>query len=57
MESLLTPSETADFLGVAEATLTHWRYKRSGPPSYKVGRHIRYRASEVEAWLSEQVSR
>jgi excisionase family DNA binding protein len=52
-ERLETMQEIADFLGVPVATMRAWRNQRRGPVSYKVGRHVRYRRSEVEAWLNE----
>ena len=51
-ERLLTVEELADWLGVPVATIYGWRYRRSGPPSYKVGRHVRFRHTDVEAWLA-----
>jgi excisionase family DNA binding protein len=48
------PLEVADILKVPLTTLYQWRYKGIGPPSIRVGRHIRYRWADVEAWLEEQ---
>jgi excisionase family DNA binding protein len=48
------PKELSVYLGVPVATLDAWRYKGVGPRFMKVGRHVRYRAEDVEAWLSEQ---
>jgi hypothetical protein len=31
-----------------------WRFKRIGPPGFKVGRTTKYAAADVEAWLAEQ---
>lgn len=50
-ERLLTIAEVADFLGVPVGTLYQWRHKRTGPKGIRVGRHVRYRPLEVEAWL------
>lgn len=44
----------AAYLGVPESTLYAWRYRGIGPRSIKVGRHIRYRDEDVEAWLDER---
>jgi hypothetical protein len=41
-DRLWTPAETAELLGVPIKTLHQWRYFRAGPPSFKVGRHLRY---------------
>jgi excisionase family DNA binding protein len=48
------PLEVADILKVPLTTLYQWRYKGIGPPSIRVGRHIRYRWADVEAWLEER---
>lgn len=32
-------------------TLYGWRHRGEGPPGYRVGRHVRYRRSAVDAWL------
>ena len=56
MEPLLTPQEVADCLGLPKSTLYQWHHRNSGPPVLKVGRHLRYRASDVESWLTERGS-
>jgi excisionase family DNA binding protein len=53
-ERLMAPREVANLLGVSVDTLYAWRYRRVGPPALKVGRHLRYRPSEVAAWLDGQ---
>jgi len=47
----MTTPELAAFLGVPIATLRKWRREGVGPRAFKVGRHLRYRCSDVEAWL------
>ena len=54
VEPLLTPPEVARWLQVPVPTLYRWRYLRGGPQAVRVGRHLRYRRSEVERWLHEQ---
>ena len=49
-----TPKEVAEYLGVPEATLKQWRYLGTGPAFIRVGRHVRYRWAEVEAYLRAQ---
>jgi predicted DNA-binding transcriptional regulator AlpA len=39
-------------LGISSVTATKWRAKAAGPPFIKVGRLIRYRRADVEAWLA-----
>ena len=38
-------------LGVARSTLQSWRYSGRGPRWIKLGRLIRYRVSDVDAYL------
>ena len=38
-------------LGISSVTATKWRANASGPPFIKVGRLVRYRRADVEAWL------
>jgi excisionase family DNA binding protein len=51
MEDLLKDHEAAGYLKVPVGTLANWRYQGKGPRFVKVGRHVRYRRSDVEAWL------
>jgi predicted DNA-binding transcriptional regulator AlpA len=39
-------------LGISPVTATKWRAKAAGPPFIKVGRLMRYRRADVEAWLA-----
>lgn len=50
-DALLSPQQVADYLGVPVATVYRWRYEGTGPRGMKVGKHVRYRRAEVEAWL------
>jgi excisionase family DNA binding protein len=54
--SLWSIQETASYLRLPIGTLYQWRYRRTGPKSYKVGRHVRYDPAEVRAWLVKQAS-
>jgi excisionase family DNA binding protein len=49
---LLSPEELAAYLAVPLATVYRWRSRGDGPASYRVGRHVRYKLEDVEAWLS-----
>ncbi len=46
--------ETATFLGVPPKTLYQWRYTATGPPSHRIGRHVRYDPAEVRSWVRAQ---
>jgi excisionase family DNA binding protein len=51
---LLSPAELAAYLGVPLATVYRWRSRREGPCGIRVGRHVRYRVTDVERWLDDQ---
>lgn len=53
-ERLLTIQEVADYLGIPRGTLYAWRYKGEGPRGFRVGKHVRFRAEDIEAWLADQ---
>lgn len=54
-EALVTQAELAQYLGVPETTLEQWRSRGGGPDYVKVGaRHVRYRLSEVNAWMDAE---
>lgn len=48
---LLGEKELAALLAVSRSTLQSWRYSGKGPRYIKVGRLIRYRSSDVDAFL------
>lgn len=51
MRKMLSPDEVADFYSIPVQTLYEWRKKKYGPPARKVGKHLRYKADEVETWF------
>lgn len=51
---LWTTEMLADHLRVPVATIYNWRWAGKGPRAIRVGRHLRYRRSDVEAWLEQQ---
>ena len=58
---LLTSKEVARLIGIKENTLRLWRSQGRGPRYLKAGdtpqSEVRYRASDVEAWVQEKVNR
>lgn len=50
-ERMLTGAEAADKLGVSTGTLSQWRHRGTGPGYYKLGSGVRYKASDLAAWL------
>ncbi|MDP3983703.1 MAG: helix-turn-helix domain-containing protein [Acidimicrobiia bacterium] len=55
IDRLLTPGELAVYLDVPLTTLYAWRYRGEGPAGFRVGKHLRYRWSDIEHWISERV--
>ena len=51
---MFTQAALAEKFEIPEATLVHWRYKGIGPAYLKIGRHVRYRESDVNKWLEAQ---
>ncbi|MER5351800.1 helix-turn-helix domain-containing protein [Kitasatospora sp. NPDC002551] len=50
----LTPEDVASLFAVPLETLYQWRRKRTGPPAFRVGRHLRYHPDAVAQWVTEQ---
>lgn len=53
---LMTAEEVSAYLVIPVATLYAWRSRGQGPVGHRVGRHLRYRLSDVDAWLNDQPS-
>ena len=50
---VLTLSQLATQLGVTVQTLYDLRSQGRGPRGFRVGRELRFRVSEVDAWLAQ----
>lgn len=48
---LLTPDQAAAYLQLPVRQLQTWRYLHTGPAYIKAGRAVRYRRSDLDAWL------
>ncbi|MFN0262256.1 helix-turn-helix transcriptional regulator [Tepidamorphus sp. 3E244] len=53
IDRLLREAEVADHLGIPKRTIQAWRLRGEGPPFFKLGRAVRYRHSDLEAWLAD----
>ncbi|MHB1063856.1 MAG: helix-turn-helix transcriptional regulator [Georgenia sp.] len=51
LEPVLTTSELAAHLGVPVQTIHDLRHSGRGPRGIRVGRELRFRLSEIQAWL------
>lgn len=57
-DRLLTTPQTAQMLGLSRGTLEHWRIATrydEGLPWVRVGSLVRYRLSDVMAWIESRV--
>ena len=53
---LMTPEQVAEYLGLEVETLNVWRCtKRYNLPYTKIGRLVRYRAEDVEAFVTSRI--
>lgn len=52
-ERLLSASEAAKLLGIHPVTLLKWA-RRKTIPSFRIGRKVAFRVSELEAWLKKR---
>ncbi len=55
LDRLLSVEDLAAYLDIPVATIYAWRYRRQGPPGFRVGRHLRFRREDVERWISERL--
>ena len=51
-DELLTTMDLSDETKIPARTFDQWRYLGRGPKFLKVGGHVRYRRSDVDAWLA-----
>jgi predicted DNA-binding transcriptional regulator AlpA len=55
MQPLLTQRQAAELLCLSERTLERFRVSGIGPKFVRLGKSVRYRAGDVEAWLASRV--
>ncbi|MFC9479475.1 helix-turn-helix transcriptional regulator [Streptomyces griseus] len=48
----LTPEDIAALLSVPLETVYAWRKKHTGPPGFRIGKHLRYDPTAVHAWIN-----
>jgi predicted DNA-binding transcriptional regulator AlpA len=49
----LTTDEVAEICRTSVETVRFWRWKSTGPKSFKVGRRVLYAVEDVDAWLED----
>jgi len=50
----ISPEQLAAELNIPVKTLYQWRYRGTGPRAHRIGKHVRYRRRDIEAWLATQ---
>lgn len=48
---IMTVGQAASYLGLAVSTLNKWRCHGGGPVFIKMGRAVRYRAEDLDAFM------
>lgn len=55
-EPLGEPEEVTEYLRLPSVrTLYEWNYRGVGPKAIEVGRHLRYRWTDVDSWLESRI--
>ncbi|MFB7311128.1 helix-turn-helix transcriptional regulator [Streptomyces sp. NPDC056192] len=52
----LTPDDIAEIFGVPLETVYQWRKRRTGPPGFRIGKHVRYDPAEVQTYVRQRKS-
>jgi predicted DNA-binding transcriptional regulator AlpA len=55
MQPLLNQRQASEMLALSERTLERMRVTGLGPKHVRLGRSIRYRLADLEAWIASQV--
>lgn len=55
-DELMTTQQVATYLGVPIATIYQWRTRGLGPRASRIGRHLRWRRSEVDGWVEQRAA-
>ncbi|MCX6608505.1 MAG: helix-turn-helix domain-containing protein [Acidobacteria bacterium] len=50
-DDILNQVEVAQMLKVSTMTVRRWRYARTGPAFFKLGKLVRYRRAAVVNWV------
>ncbi|MEI2811964.1 MAG: helix-turn-helix domain-containing protein [Nocardioides sp.] len=54
LEPLIGVEELAEYLGAPVQTIYDWRLSGRAPRAYKFGKHLRFAASDIAAWLEQR---
>lgn len=54
-DQYLTPEDLVTLLKLPSVeTVYRWRKQRTGPPGFRVGKHLRYDPAVVAAWITQR---
>jgi excisionase family DNA binding protein len=53
-DPLMTTEGVAGYLQLPVPTIYSWRARGEGPRAIRVGKHLRWRKSDIDAWLERQ---
>lgn len=51
---IMTPPQVSEETGIPEGTLRYYRHAGVGPASFRLRGRVRYRRSEVVAWIAQE---
>ncbi|HWD82918.1 MAG TPA: helix-turn-helix domain-containing protein [Kribbella sp.] len=55
-DRLLSIEDLSTYLQVPVNTLYQWRKTGKGPNGFRVGKYVRYRPTDVDAWIDGQAA-
>jgi excisionase family DNA binding protein len=53
-DRMMTVEDLAEYLGIPIPTVYKQRSEGTGPPGFRVGKYVRWRRPEVDAWLESK---
>jgi excisionase family DNA binding protein len=53
-DPLMTTEGVAGYFQLPIASIYSWRARGEGPRAIRVGKHLRWRKSDIDAWLERQ---
>ena len=56
IDNLMTVNAVAEYLGIPKATVYAMNSRGLGPKRYRVGKYVRYRRADVDAWIDQRAT-
>jgi predicted DNA-binding transcriptional regulator AlpA len=54
LDALMDAPALADYVGVPLTSVYRWNSQSTGPRRIRVGKYVRYRRADVDAWLDQR---